>query len=45
MARPLEEVVEAGWANALAPVAPVITEMGEFLRAELAAGRRTCPRG
>ena len=38
-AKPLEEIVEAGWATALAPVAPVISDMGEFLRAELAAGR------
>lgn len=45
MARPLEEIVEAGWARALAPVAPVIAEMGEFLRAEIAAGRRYLPTG
>ncbi|MEJ3658995.1 uracil-DNA glycosylase [Actinomycetes bacterium KLBMP 9759] len=45
MARPLEEVVEAGWAKALAPVAPRIAEMGEFLRAEMAAGRRYLPAG
>jgi uracil-DNA glycosylase len=45
MARPLEEVVEAGWARALAPVAPAIAQMGEFLRAELAAGRRYLPAG
>ncbi len=45
MARPLEEVVEAGWARALAPVAPVIAEIGEFLRAENAAGRRYLPAG
>jgi uracil-DNA glycosylase len=45
MAKPLEEVVEAGWARALAPVAPVIADMGEFLRAELAAGRRYLPAG
>ncbi len=45
MARPLHEVVEAGWAQALEPVAPVIAEMGEFLRAELAAGRRYLPSG
>ena len=44
-ARPLEEVVEAGWARALAPVAPVIADMGAFLRAELAAGRRYLPAG
>jgi uracil-DNA glycosylase len=45
MARPLHEVVEAGWAQALEPVAPVIAEMGEFLRAEIAAGRRYLPAG
>ena len=45
MAKPLEEVVEAGWARALAPVAPVVADMGEFLRAELAAGRRYLPAG
>ncbi|GEL19273.1 uracil-DNA glycosylase [Pseudonocardia asaccharolytica] len=44
-ARPLHEVVEAGWARALAPVAPVVAEMGDFLRAELAAGRRYLPAG
>lgn len=44
-ARPLEEVVEAGWATALAPVGPVIADMGAFLRAELAAGRRYLPAG
>lgn len=43
--KPLHEVVEAGWARALQPVAPVITQMGEFLRAELAAGRRYLPAG
>ncbi|MFC5995233.1 uracil-DNA glycosylase [Pseudonocardia hispaniensis] len=43
--RPLHEVVEAGWARALAPVASDIAEMGDFLRAELAAGRRYLPAG
>lgn len=43
--KPLHEVVEAGWARALEPVAPVITRMGEFLRAEVAAGRRYLPAG
>ena len=43
--KPLSEIVEAGWAQALAPVEPVIAEMGEFLRAELAAGRRYLPAG
>lgn len=45
MAKPLNEIVEAGWAQALAPVEPVITQMGEFLRAEIAAGRRYLPAG
>ena len=45
MARPLHEVVEAGWARALEPVAPVIADMGEFLRAEIGAGRRYLPAG
>jgi uracil-DNA glycosylase len=44
-AKPLAEVVEAGWAKALAPVAENIAAMGEFLRAELAAGRRYLPAG
>jgi uracil-DNA glycosylase len=43
--KPLSEIVEAGWARALAPVEPVITQMGEFLRAEIAAGRRYLPAG
>ena len=45
MARPLAEVVEAGWAEALAPVEPNIAAMGEFLRAEVAAGRTYLPAG
>ena len=44
-ARPLPEIVEAGWADALAPVAGQIAAMGEFLRAEIAAGRRYLPAG
>jgi uracil-DNA glycosylase len=44
-ARPLAEVVEAGWAEALAPVADRVAAMGAFLRAELAAGRRYLPAG
>jgi uracil-DNA glycosylase len=44
-ARPLSELVEPGWAQALAPVADRITAMGEFLRAELAAGRPYLPAG
>ncbi|MEU8490109.1 MAG: uracil-DNA glycosylase [Actinomycetota bacterium] len=45
MAKPLNEVVEAGWAQALEPVAETITAMGDFLRAEIAAGRRYLPAG
>ena len=44
-ARPLHEIVEAGWAEALAPAADRITAMGEFLRAEIAAGRQYLPSG
>jgi uracil-DNA glycosylase len=44
-ARPLSELVEAGWAAALAPVADRIAAMGEFLRAEIAAGRSYLPAG
>src|SRR5260370_13900223 len=43
--RELGEIVEAGWAEALAPVADRITAMGDFLRAEVAAGRRYLPAG
>jgi uracil-DNA glycosylase len=43
--RELDEIVEAGWAQALAPVAGQISAMGDFLRAELAAGRRYLPAG
>lgn len=43
--RPLSEVVETGWAAALAPVADQIAAMGAFLRAEVAAGRSYLPAG
>jgi uracil-DNA glycosylase len=42
---PLTDVIETGWAKALAPVAERIAAMGEFLRAEVAAGRRYLPAG
>ncbi|MBB5138060.1 uracil-DNA glycosylase [Thermocatellispora tengchongensis] len=45
VARPLHEVVEAGWAAALAPVAEQIAACGEFLRQEIAAGRQYLPAG
>ncbi|SFI47744.1 Uracil-DNA glycosylase [Streptosporangium canum] len=44
-ARPLNEVVEAGWATALEPVAEQIAAMGDFLREEVAAGRQYLPSG
>jgi len=45
MAAPLSDLVEAGWADALEPVSGRITEMGEFLRAEIAGGREYLPAG
>ncbi|MGI8307891.1 uracil-DNA glycosylase [Saccharopolyspora sp. ASAGF58] len=42
-ARPLHELVEAGWAKALEPVADQIKKMGEFLRTEVAEGRTYLP--
>ncbi|MFA5709906.1 uracil-DNA glycosylase [Mycolicibacterium sp.] len=44
-AQPLNELVEEGWARALAPVAGQVAELGEFLRAELAEGRGYLPSG
>jgi len=38
-------LVAPDWADALAPVEPQIERMGQFLRAELAAGRRYLPHG
>jgi uracil-DNA glycosylase len=43
--RPLHETVEAGWADALEPVAGRIAAMGDFLRQEIAAGRAYLPAG
>jgi uracil-DNA glycosylase len=43
--RPLREIIDPGWAEALEPVAGRISAMGEFLRAEIAAGRRYLPAG
>jgi len=43
--RPLAELVAADWAEALAPVAPVVERLGNFLREELAAGRGYLPAG
>ena len=45
MAEPLQNIIDAGWAQALDPVAGRIAAMGAFLRAEVAAGRRYLPAG
>ena len=45
MAEPLQNIIDPGWAEALEPVAGRIAAMGEFLRAEVAAGRRYLPSG
>ncbi|WP_324650485.1 uracil-DNA glycosylase [Georgenia sp. H159] len=42
---PLAELVDPGWARALAPVEDRIHAMGDFLRAEVAAGRGYLPGG
>jgi uracil-DNA glycosylase len=44
-ARPLTELVAPDWAEALRGVEGKITELGEFLRAEVAAGRNYLPAG
>lgn len=43
--RPLDQVVHPSWVPALTPVADQIAAMGEFLRAELRAGRTYLPAG
>ena len=43
--RPLTELVDPGWASALAPVEPTIHEIGARLRREMAAGRGYLPAG
>jgi uracil-DNA glycosylase len=45
MAEPLRNIIDPGWADALEPVADRIAAMGDFLRAEVAAGRRYRPAG
>ena len=44
-ARPLSELVDEGWARALAPVGDQVAQLGDFLRAELAEGRGYLPAG
>jgi uracil-DNA glycosylase len=41
----LNKIIEEGWATALEPVKDQITAMGDFLRAEIAAGRTYLPAG
>lgn len=43
--RPLADIVDPGWAAALADVEPEVHAMGEFLRAEIAAGHGYLPAG
>jgi uracil-DNA glycosylase len=43
--RPLSELVAPDWAAALEPVAPTVAALGDFLRAEIAAGRGYLPAG
>src|SRR6266513_4122110 len=45
MAEPLRNIIDAGWAEALEPVADRVAAMGDFLRAEVAAGRSYLPSG
>ncbi|KJK11971.1 uracil-DNA glycosylase [Terrabacter sp. 28] len=44
-ARPLSQLVHPTWVPALEPVADTISRLGEFLRAEVAAGRGYLPSG
>ncbi|MFV0407619.1 MAG: uracil-DNA glycosylase [Propioniciclava sp.] len=44
-AQPLSALIAADWADALTPVADQIARMGDFLRAENAAGRGYLPAG
>ncbi|MDT5348039.1 MAG: uracil-DNA glycosylase, partial [Mycobacterium sp.] len=44
-ARPLNELIEPSWETALQPAAEQVAQMGQFLRAEIAAGRKYLPVG
>jgi uracil-DNA glycosylase len=44
-ARPLAELIDPGWAEVLAPASAEIARLGDFLRAETAAGRGYLPAG
>jgi uracil-DNA glycosylase len=41
----LADLVAPDWARALSPVEPTVTRLGDFLRAEVSAGRRFLPTG
>ena len=43
--KPLSELLDPGWAAALAPVQDEVARLGDFLRAESAAGRGYLPSG
>jgi uracil-DNA glycosylase len=43
--QPLSELVDPGWAEALAPAQDEVARIGDFLRAEAAAGRGYLPSG
>ena len=45
MRQSLSEIIPPDWAEALGPVESTVHELGEFLRAENAAGRRYLPAG
>ena len=45
MTEPLTKIMDAGWAEALAPVEDQITQMGTFLREQVAAGKKYLPAG
>jgi uracil-DNA glycosylase len=45
MTEPLTKIMDAGWAEALAPVEDQITQMGAFLREQVAAGKKYLPAG
>lgn len=44
-ARPLRELVDPQWADALKPVEEKVAQLGDFLRAEVADGRSYLPTG
>ena len=45
MPEPLTKIMDAGWADALTPVEDRITQMGAFLREQVAAGKKYLPAG